>query len=68
MFLPEVSTADVPAGVTLKSSDNIPIESLWSYLLKFCGHDIKEVIISVRANGYFHPGLRIDVYVLTSLS
>jgi hypothetical protein len=38
-FLPEISSTDAPACVALKSSDNIPIEALWSYFLKYTGHD-----------------------------
>ncbi|KAJ7216012.1 hypothetical protein GGX14DRAFT_359351 [Mycena pura] len=63
-FLPDVSSADVPACVTLKSSDNIPIESLWSYFLKLTGHDLKAVILYGKTENYINIAndLHIDLF------
>ncbi|KAJ6494359.1 hypothetical protein C8R45DRAFT_776568, partial [Mycena sanguinolenta] len=38
-----------PSCVALKSSDNIPIEALWSYFLKYTGHDLKAAILLGKA-------------------
>ncbi|KAJ7210766.1 hypothetical protein GGX14DRAFT_363137 [Mycena pura] len=61
-FMPDLPAFEVPACV--KSSDNIPIESLWSYLLKFTGHDLKAAILLGKTNNYMNPAneLHIDLF------
>ncbi|KAF8184632.1 hypothetical protein K438DRAFT_1907864 [Mycena galopus ATCC 62051] len=53
-FLPDVSSTEVPACVALKSSDNIPIEALWSYFLKYTGHDLKAAILVGKTENYIN--------------
>jgi hypothetical protein len=40
--------------VALKSSDNIPIEALWSYFLKYTGHDWKAAILLGKTENYIN--------------
>ncbi|KAJ7691253.1 hypothetical protein B0H14DRAFT_3175656 [Mycena olivaceomarginata] len=71
----ELTELDQPSTVTLKSTDNIPIESLWSYWQTYAGRNIKEIILQGNANGLFAPGnpnhmsivsiqYSIDTYIL----
>ncbi|KAJ7826986.1 hypothetical protein B0H14DRAFT_3144735 [Mycena olivaceomarginata] len=41
----KLTELDWPSTVTLKSTDNIPIESLWSYWQTYAGRNIKEIIL-----------------------
>ncbi|KAF8183565.1 hypothetical protein K438DRAFT_1599635 [Mycena galopus ATCC 62051] len=52
-FLTEL---DRPSTVALKSTDNIPIESLWSYWQTYAGRNIKHTLLQGNANGLFSPG------------
>ncbi|KAF7291303.1 hypothetical protein MIND_01274300 [Mycena indigotica] len=63
-FAPELSIDEAPATVALKSSDNIPIEALWSYLLKFIGHDLKAVILLGKEKNYLNitNDIHIDLF------
>ncbi|KAJ6455022.1 hypothetical protein C8R45DRAFT_1056748 [Mycena sanguinolenta] len=63
-FLPDVSSTEVPACVALKSSDNIPIEALWSYFLKYTGHDLKAAILLGKTENYVNIAneLHIDLF------
>ncbi|KAF8192235.1 hypothetical protein K438DRAFT_1533999, partial [Mycena galopus ATCC 62051] len=46
---------DRPSTVALKSTDNIPIESLWSYWQTYAGN-IKHTLLQGNLNGLFPPG------------
>ncbi|KAF7345210.1 hypothetical protein MSAN_01897500 [Mycena sanguinolenta] len=63
-FLPDVSSSEAPSCVALKSSDNIPIEALWSYFLKFTGHDLKAAILLGKTENYINIAneLHIDLF------
>ncbi|KAJ6491009.1 hypothetical protein C8R45DRAFT_1137970 [Mycena sanguinolenta] len=63
-FLPDISSAEAPSCVALKSSDNIPIEALWSYFLKYTGHDLKAAILLGKAENYINIAneLHIDLF------
>lgn len=65
-FLPGVTITEIPACVALQSSDNIPIESLWSYLRKFIGRDIKETILEGKTQHYINSSNEIHMCVLSS--
>ncbi|KAJ7019367.1 hypothetical protein C8F04DRAFT_1276343 [Mycena alexandri] len=52
----KLTELDRPSTVTLKSTDNIPIESLWSYWQTYAGQNIKEMILQGNADGLFAPG------------
>ncbi|KAJ6483425.1 hypothetical protein C8R45DRAFT_932038 [Mycena sanguinolenta] len=61
-FLPDVSSTEVPACVALKSSDNIPIEALWSYFLKYTGHDLKAAILLGKTENYINIANEFHMY------
>ncbi|KAJ7251638.1 hypothetical protein C8J57DRAFT_1016033, partial [Mycena rebaudengoi] len=63
-FLPDISSTDASACVALKSSDNIPIEALWSYFLKYTGHDLKAAILLGKTENYINVAnkLHIDLF------
>ncbi|KAJ7307726.1 hypothetical protein DFH08DRAFT_824254 [Mycena albidolilacea] len=63
-FLPEISSTDAPACVALKSSDNIPIKALWSYFVKYTGHDLKAAILLGKTENYINVAneLHIDLF------
>ncbi|KAJ7936684.1 hypothetical protein B0H13DRAFT_2303383 [Mycena leptocephala] len=42
------------ACVALKSSDKIPIEALWSYFMKYTGHDLKAAIFLGKTENYIN--------------
>ncbi|KAF8174528.1 hypothetical protein K438DRAFT_1609522, partial [Mycena galopus ATCC 62051] len=52
----ELTELDRPSTVALKSTDNIPIESLWSYWQTYAGRNIKHTLVQGNANGLFSPG------------
>ncbi|KAJ7937963.1 hypothetical protein B0H13DRAFT_1851916 [Mycena leptocephala] len=47
-----------------KSSDNIPIEALWSYFLKYTGHDSMAAILLGKTENYMNVAneLHIDLF------
>ncbi|KAJ7207004.1 hypothetical protein B0H12DRAFT_1243193 [Mycena haematopus] len=57
----ELTELDRPSTVALKSTDNIPIESLWSYWQTYAGRNIKNTILEGNAQGLFAPGNPIHV-------
>ncbi|KAJ7197696.1 hypothetical protein C8J57DRAFT_1018632, partial [Mycena rebaudengoi] len=61
-FLPDVSSTEAPACVALKSSDNIPIEALWSYILKYTGHDLKAAILLDRTENYINVSNELHIH------
>ncbi|KAJ7938576.1 hypothetical protein B0H13DRAFT_1851527 [Mycena leptocephala] len=63
-FLPDISSTDAPACVALKSSDNIPIEALWSYFLKYTGHGLKAATLLGKTENYINVAneLHIDLF------
>ncbi|KAJ7818704.1 hypothetical protein B0H14DRAFT_2601133 [Mycena olivaceomarginata] len=63
-FLPDIASTEAPACVTLKSSDNIPIEALWSYFLQYTGHDLKAAILLGKTEDYINVEneLHIDLF------
>jgi hypothetical protein len=63
-FLPEISSTDAPACVALKSSDNIPIEALWSYFLKYTGHDLKAAILLGKTENYINVANELHMCVV----
>ncbi|KAF8133166.1 hypothetical protein K438DRAFT_1787683 [Mycena galopus ATCC 62051] len=60
-FLPDVSSTEVPACVALKSSDNIPIEALWSYFLKYMGHNLKAAILLGKTENYINVANEVHI-------
>ncbi|KAJ7222451.1 hypothetical protein GGX14DRAFT_388254 [Mycena pura] len=52
----EFSELERPSTVALKSTDNIPIESLWKYWLDYAGHNIKLTILDGHERGLFASG------------
>ncbi|KAJ7269124.1 hypothetical protein C8J57DRAFT_1066839, partial [Mycena rebaudengoi] len=62
-FLPDVSSTEAPACVALKSSDNIPIEALWSYILKYTGHDLKAAILLGRTENYINVSNELHIHL-----
>ncbi|KAF7325456.1 hypothetical protein MKEN_00393900 [Mycena kentingensis (nom. inval.)] len=60
-FLPGCDFSEVPACVALQSSDNIPIESLWSYLRNFMGRDIKETILEGKFQHYMNSSNELHI-------
>ncbi|KAJ7861059.1 hypothetical protein B0H13DRAFT_2355290 [Mycena leptocephala] len=52
----ELTELDRPSTVALKSTDNIPIESLWSHWQTYAGRNIKHTILQGNADGLFAPG------------
>jgi len=63
-FLPDVSSTEVPACVALKSSDNIPIEALWSYFLKYTGHDLKAGFLLGKTENYINVTNEVHMCVV----
>ncbi|KAJ7636300.1 hypothetical protein FB45DRAFT_702891, partial [Roridomyces roridus] len=55
-FLRGFTLEDTPAVVALPSTDNIPIESLWSYLRNFSGRDLKAATDQGHRDRNFVPG------------
>ncbi|KAF7289316.1 hypothetical protein MIND_01393500 [Mycena indigotica] len=55
------ANADIPGVVSLKSTDNLPIEGIWSQLLHFTGHDLKAVILSGRSDSIINIGLELHM-------
>jgi hypothetical protein len=66
-FLPGISSTDAPACVALKSSDNIPIEALWSYFLKYRGHDLKAAILLGKTENYINVANELHMCVVLFL-
>ncbi|KAJ6626634.1 hypothetical protein B0H10DRAFT_1941648 [Mycena sp. CBHHK59/15] len=62
--MPDISFADAPPFVALKSTDNIPIESSWHLFTNYVGLDIKQIILLGKSHNYFIPGsqLHIDLF------
>ncbi|KAJ7216710.1 hypothetical protein C8J57DRAFT_1599991 [Mycena rebaudengoi] len=50
-----------PKVVALKSTDNLPIESVWNQLLQFTGHDLKAVILEGRSSSIINIGLELHM-------
>ncbi|KAJ7608409.1 hypothetical protein FB45DRAFT_710743, partial [Roridomyces roridus] len=50
-----------PGVVALKSTDNLPIEFIWSYFLQFTGHDLKATILSGKSENLINIGLELDI-------
>jgi hypothetical protein len=63
-FLPGIPSTDAPACVALKSSDNIPIEALWSYFLKYTGHDLKAAILLGKTENYINVANELHMCVV----
>ncbi|KAJ7234572.1 hypothetical protein C8J57DRAFT_1439511 [Mycena rebaudengoi] len=61
-FLPDVSSTEAPACVALKSSDNIPIEALCNYILKYTGHDLKAAILLGRTENYINVSNELHMH------
>lgn len=59
---------NAPAVVALKSTDNLPIESVWNQLLQFTGHDLKAVILEGRSRSIINIGLELHMSVISSTS
>lgn len=68
MFLgeDELSELDRPATRSLKSTDNIPAESMWSYWLEDEGANLKTVLLQGHDNGLFAPGNPLHACVFLS--
>ncbi|KAJ7203092.1 hypothetical protein GGX14DRAFT_570351 [Mycena pura] len=62
-LLPELTEFERPPTVAMKSTDNIPIESCWSYWQDYCGRNIKAVILHGHANGWFASANRNHVHL-----
>lgn len=62
-YLPDVDPEAHPPFVSLKSTDNISIESGWSYWQKAKGRTLREIICSGPANGFI-VGNQLHGYVL----
>ncbi|KAJ7579619.1 hypothetical protein C8J56DRAFT_795864, partial [Mycena floridula] len=60
-YLAEYSVKEVLAFTTLKSTNNIPIESSWSYMGKQIGYDIKNIFLLEKINGYFNGAIELHV-------
>ncbi|KAJ7331314.1 hypothetical protein DFH08DRAFT_708282, partial [Mycena albidolilacea] len=60
----ELSLQEAPAFVALKSTDNIPIESLWHLFTNYVGLNLKEIILLGKSQSYFNPAfpLHIDLF------
>jgi hypothetical protein len=63
-FLPDVSSTEAPACVALKSSDNIPVEALWSHFLKYTGHDLKAAILLGKTENYINVSNELHMCVV----
>jgi hypothetical protein len=50
--------------VALKSSDNIPIEALWSYFLKYTGHNLKAAILLGKTENYINVANELHMCVV----
>jgi hypothetical protein len=59
--MPEMSFADAPPFVALKSTDNIPIESSWHLFTNYVGCDIKQIILLGKSLNYFNPGFQLHM-------
>ncbi|KAJ7227021.1 hypothetical protein GGX14DRAFT_347590 [Mycena pura] len=59
----ELSELDRPATRSLKSTDNIPAESMWSYWLEDEGANLKTVLLQGHDNGLFAPGNPLHVHL-----
>ena len=62
-LLPELTEFERPPTVAMKSTDNIPIESCWSYWQDYAGRNIKAVILDGHSKGYFASADPDHVYV-----
>lgn len=62
-LFPQLTELERPSTVALKSTDNIPIESGWSYWQDYAGRNIKAIILDGHAKGYFASADPIHVYV-----
>ncbi|KAJ7218604.1 hypothetical protein GGX14DRAFT_390375 [Mycena pura] len=49
---PDFSELEHPSTVSMSSTDNIPIESLWKYWLDYAGQNIKTAILEGPAKGF----------------
>ncbi|KAJ7859018.1 hypothetical protein B0H14DRAFT_2577395 [Mycena olivaceomarginata] len=67
-FLPDVSSTVAPACVALKSSDNIPIEALWSHFLKYTGHDLKAAILLGKTENYINVSNKLHITVQNAVN
>ncbi|KAJ7616016.1 hypothetical protein FB45DRAFT_1106958 [Roridomyces roridus] len=54
---------DTPAVVALPSTDNIPIESLWSYLRNFIGRDLKAAILLGKTENYMNVTDEVHIHL-----
>ncbi|KAJ6455300.1 hypothetical protein C8R47DRAFT_996870, partial [Mycena vitilis] len=59
----DLTELDRPSTVALKSTDNIPVESLWSYWRTYAGRNIKATILQGNEDGLFTPGNPNHVYL-----
>jgi hypothetical protein len=59
--MPDVSVADAPPFVALKSTDNIPIESSWHLYTNYVGHDIKQIILLGKTLNYFNAAFQLHM-------
>ncbi|KIK53904.1 hypothetical protein GYMLUDRAFT_63468 [Collybiopsis luxurians FD-317 M1] len=55
-YLPDLDETQYPTFVSLQSTNNIPIESTWSYWQKAKGTTIRQVIASGYEQGFFIVG------------
>ncbi|TEB21975.1 hypothetical protein FA13DRAFT_1671170, partial [Coprinellus micaceus] len=55
LFAPDLDPDQYPTCVGLKSVHNTVIESLWGWLQRTTGMNIKQVILEGKEQGYFHP-------------
>ncbi|KAF7297565.1 hypothetical protein MKEN_01379000 [Mycena kentingensis (nom. inval.)] len=63
-FLATVSEIERPSTRSIKSTDNIPVESMWKYWLDDEGANIKSALLEAHTNGLFNPSsqLHIDLF------
>lgn len=65
-LFPQLTELERPSTVALKSTDNIPVESGWSYWQDYAGRNIKAVILDGHSKGYFASADPDHVYVRKS--
>lgn len=57
LLAPELDVGEYPTSVAIKSVHNTVIESMWRWLRKTTGFNIKELILRGREERIFHPHL-----------
>ncbi|KAJ6459424.1 hypothetical protein DFH09DRAFT_858973, partial [Mycena vulgaris] len=65
--IPDILFEDIPSFVACKSTDNIPIESLWHLFTNYVGPDIEQIILVGKSLNYFHPGLQLHIDLFNCL-